>query len=111
MPLISSQKDRVLRAVVKEIEGQQSATDYLSLVSTPPCLISATLTECALYNGCPCGNLGLLYTEGQLCWRQLIVLKSHALFETIYTWCLHWWCSLFVMCAVCVFAIPSVSVR
>ena len=50
MPL-SSQKDRVLRAVVKEIEGQQSDTDYLSLVSTSPCFICANLTEC-MYMPC-----------------------------------------------------------
>ena len=62
-----SQKGRVLRAVVKEMEGQQTATKFL--LTTPPCLISATLQSVhALYNGCPRGCSGLLSVwRGQLC--------------------------------------------
>ena len=96
-----SQKGQVLRAIVKEMEGQQTATKFL--LTTPPCLISATLQSVhALYNGCPRGCSGLLSVwRGQLCctlYLRLSVLLGGALF------CCY-------LCVIYVFAIPSESVQ
>ena len=69
-----SQKGRVLRAVVKEMEGQQTATKFL--LTTPPCLISATLQSVrALYNYLDLSK-GVLNMMSKTSARKTVVVKA-----------------------------------
>ena len=104
-----SQKGRVLRAVVKEMEVQQIATKFL--LTTPPCLISATLQSVhALYNGCPCGLLGsALCMEGTVVLHGVETISIYTLYLRLC--CLVELCFVVICVLYCVFAIPSGSVQ